>query len=80
MELVEIASFKSRLEAETVANALDQYGIPHVVQSDDVGGMYGGIQFGTAGATLCVPESFETQTRRLLTCFKTNTTPEDQPE
>ena len=40
MKFVELATFDSRLEAETIGHALDQYDIPFLVQSAGVG-MFG---------------------------------------
>jgi len=37
LDLVEIARFPSRLEAETIGHALDQFEIPFVVKGADVG-------------------------------------------
>ena len=69
MEFVEIARFSSRLEAETIGHALDQYDIPFVVQSADVG-MFGPGMIGTspAGAQLMVPEDRVDEVRELLNC------------
>ena len=57
MSYTEIAWFSSRIEAETIGHALDQYDIPFLVQSSDIGvfgpGMTG---LSPAGARLCVPE------------------------
>ncbi|MCG8457863.1 MAG: DUF2007 domain-containing protein [Holophagales bacterium] len=67
--LVEIAVFPSRLEAETVGHALDQHGIPFLVQSHDVG-MFGPgmVGFTPGGASLQVPEEHLEEVRRLLDC------------
>ena len=69
MEFKEIARFNSRLEAETIGHALDQHGIPFLVQSSDIGifgpGHAGGT---TAGAALCVPENRVREVRKLLSC------------
>ena len=69
MEFVEIARFSSRLEAETIGHALDQYDIPFVVQSADVG-MFGPGMIGTspAGAQLLVPQDRVDDVRELLNC------------
>jgi len=69
MDFVEIARFSSRLEAETIGHALDQYGIPFVVQSADVG-MFGPGMIGTspAGAQLLVPQDRLDEVRELLNC------------
>ncbi len=37
LDLVEIARFPSRLEAETIGHALDQFEIPFIVKGADVG-------------------------------------------
>ncbi len=70
MELVEVAHFSSRLEAEAVGHALDQHGIPFLVQSPDVG-MFGPGMIGAtaAGAKLLVAADRIDQVRELLTCF-----------
>ena len=50
MKFVELATFDSRLEAETIGHALDQYDIPFLVQSAGVG-MFGmGMMGEIAGA------------------------------
>ena len=69
MEFTEIARFNSRLEAETVGHALDQFEIPFLVQSADIG-MFGPGMIGTspAGAQLLVPQDRETEARELLNC------------
>ena len=69
MEFVEIARFNSRLEAESIGHALDQYEIPFLVQSADVG-MFGPGMVGTspAGARLLVPENKLEEVRELLNC------------
>ncbi len=72
MEFVEIAVFNSRLEAETIGHALDQYDIPFLVQSHDVG-MFGPGMIGAspAGARLLVPENRLDEVRELLNCVVT---------
>ena len=69
MDYIEIAVFPSRLEAETVGHALDQYDIPFLVQSADIGifgpGMTG---FTPEGAKLLVPSRRLEEVRRLLSC------------
>lgn len=69
-KFVEIASFPSRMEAETVGHALDQYGIPFLVQSSDVG-MFGPGMTGwtPGGARLMVPQSAKARVEELLTCL-----------
>ena len=73
MECVESARFNSRLEAETVGHALDQYDIPFLVQSADVG-MFGPGMIGIspAGAQLLVPQDCVETVRDLLTCLVTD--------
>ena len=55
--------------AETIGHALDQYEIPFVVKSDDVG-VFGPGMVGTSptGATLWVAEEHEERVRELLSC------------
>jgi len=69
MEFIEIARFSSRLEAETIAHALDPYEIPFLVQGSDVGmfgpGMTG---FSPEGVALMVPENRVEEVRELLNC------------
>jgi hypothetical protein len=69
VDYVEIAVLPSRLEAETIGHALDQYGIPFLVQSHDVGifgpGMTG---FTPDGARLLVPADRVDEVRELLNC------------
>lgn len=69
MDFVEIACFDSRLEAETIGHALDQYDIPFIVQSSDIG-MFGPGMIGTSpvGARLMVPENRVAEVRDLLSC------------
>jgi len=78
MDYVEIARFNSRLEAESIGHALDQYEIPFLVQSADVG-MFGPGMIGTspAGARLLVPEGELERVRELLNCV---VTPIDEEE
>ena len=76
MEFVEIARFASRLEAETIGHALDQYGIEFYVQSTDIG-MFGPGFIGAApgGAGLCVPQDRAEEAAQLLRCA---VNPEDE--
>lgn len=69
MEFVEIAFFPSRLEAETIGHALDQYDIPFLIQSHDVG-MFGPGMMGITpgGASLRVPADRVDEVRELLAC------------
>ena len=69
MDFKKIAHFNSRLEAETIGHALDQYNIPFLVQSTDIG-IFGPGHMGntTAGADLCVPEDRMDEVARLLDC------------
>ncbi len=69
MEFVEIARFESRLEAEAIGHALDQYDIPFFVQSHDIG-MFGPGHMGRtpAGAGLCVPAERAGEAAELLRC------------
>jgi len=68
-DLVEIARFPSRLEAESIGHALDQYDIPFVVRSDDVG-IYGPGMTGWSpqGASLWVAAGQLDEVRQLLSC------------
>ncbi len=71
MDFVEIAVLPSRLEAETIGHALDQYDIPFVVQSHDVGMFGPGMVAATpAGASLRVPADRVDEVRELLSCLK----------
>lgn len=69
MDFVEVAVFPSRLEAETIGHALDQYDIPFLIQSHDVG-MFGPGMTGITpgGASLRVPADRVDEVRELLTC------------
>ena len=69
LEFVEIARFESRLEAETIGHALDQYDIPFFVQSHDIG-MFGPGHMGRTpgGAGLCVPAEKAKEASELLRC------------
>ncbi len=64
MEYVEIARFESRLEAETIGHALDQFGIPFLVQSHVVA-IFGP---GLGGAWLQVPVDRAEEAKELLHC------------
>ena len=68
MEFVEIARFASRLEAETVGHALDQYGIDFFVESDV--GVFGPGHIGPTpgGAGLYVPSDRAADVSELLRC------------
>ncbi len=69
MDYIEIARFGSRLEAETIGHALDQYNIPFLIQSHDIG-MFGPGFIGQApgGAGLLVPANRAEETNQLLHC------------
>jgi hypothetical protein len=77
-ELVEIARFSSRHEAESIGHALDQYEIDFVVRSDDVG-IYGPGMTGWSpqGASLWVAAHRADEVRELLACV---VAPLDVPE
>jgi hypothetical protein len=70
MEFQEVARFNSRLEAEAVGHALDQYSIPFLVQSADVG-MFGPGMTGWSpqGAKLLVPADRVEEVQELLSCL-----------
>jgi hypothetical protein len=70
MDYKEVAKFNSRLEAEAVGHALDQYSIPFLVQSSDVG-MFGPGMTGWSpqGASLLVPADKVDEVHELLTCI-----------
>jgi|GEM_PF-468518 len=81
MEFVEIASFSSRLEAETIGHALDAHDIPFMVQSPDIGMFGPGFMGATAsGAALLVPEDCAARARELLACAVTPLADEPQAE
>ena len=69
MDFVKIADFSSRLEAETIGHALDQYGIPFLVKSEDIG-FFGPTAAGTNiwGASLWVPGDKVEEVKRLISC------------
>jgi hypothetical protein len=69
MDFQKIAEFPSRLEAETVGHALDQYDIPFLVKSEDIG-FFGPTAAGSNvwGASLWVPGDKVEDVKRLLTC------------
>ncbi len=78
MDFVEIAELPSRLEAETIGHALDQYDIPFVVQSPDVGIFGPGMTGPTpSGAVLLVPADRVDEVRELLNCV-VKPLPEDE--
>ena len=80
MEFEEVAKFNSRLEAEAVGHALDQYEIPFLVQSADVGifgpGMTG---WSPEGARLLVPADRVQEVLELLSCLAPVADDEDAP-
>ncbi len=78
MDYVEIARFDSRLEAETIGHALDQYDIPFLIQSPDIG-MFGPGFTGRApgGAGLHVPADRAEEAKELLHCA---VRPHSEPE
>lgn len=80
-EWTEIARFPSRLEAEAIGHALDQFQIPFLVQSHDVG-MFGPGMTGwtPAGASLQVPFDRLDEVRELLTCVVSAPEDADLPE
>ena len=69
MKFVELARFDSRLEAEAIGHALDQYEIPFLVQSAGVG-MFGMGMVGKSPVpvSLCVPDNRIDEVRELLSC------------
>lgn len=69
MKFVEIAVFPSRLEAEAIGHALDQYDIPFLVHSADIG-MFGPGMIGVTpeGSKLLVPSDRLEEVRGLLSC------------
>ncbi len=69
MKFVELASFDSRLEAEAIGHALDQYDIPFLVQSAPVG-IFGIGMMGRSPVPvkLCVPDDRLDEVRELLSC------------
>lgn len=70
MDYREVARFNSRLEAEAIGHALDQYSIPFLVQSSDVG-MFGPGMTGWSpqGASLLVPADRVDEVHELLSCI-----------
>ena len=70
MDLVRVAGFPSRLEAEAVGNALTQYEIPFFVKSEDLG-IFGPGHTGATpqGAVLLVPREYEDRVKKLLSCL-----------
>lgn len=81
LQLVEIARFTSRIEAESIGHALDQYGIDFIVRSDDVG-MFGPGMTGWSpqGASLWVAAERAAEVRELLSCVAAPAPePEDDP-
>ena len=68
-EFVRIAGFHTRLEAEAIGHALDQYDIPFIVKSEDIGIFGPGHVMSTPqGATLWVPSSRSKEVLDLLRC------------
>lgn len=81
MEYEEVARFPSRLEAEAVGHALDQYQIPFLVQSADVG-MFGPGMTGWSpeGARLLVPADRVEEVHELLSCLAPLAEDEEPPD
>jgi len=80
VKFVEIAEFDSRLEAETVGHALDQFEIPFLVQSAGVG-MFGLGMVGKSPVpvSLCVPDNRLEEVRELLSCVAGPAAEGDEP-
>jgi hypothetical protein len=76
----EVARFPSRLEAEAIGHALDQYDIPFLVQSADVG-MFGPGMTGWSpeGARLLVPSDRVAEVHELLSCLAPIAEDEEAP-
>jgi hypothetical protein len=68
MEYTPIATFNSRLEAETVAHSLDQHNIPFILKGEDVGLFLGGASIVPGGVTLLVPTDVAEQVEAYLDC------------
>lgn len=81
MDYAAVARFNSRLEAEAIGHALDQYSIPFLVQSADVG-MFGPGMTGWSpqGATLLVPADRVDEVLELLSCLAPVGEDEEGPE
>jgi hypothetical protein len=81
MSYKEIAWFNSRLEAEAIGHALDQYGIPFLVQSGDTG-MFGPGMIGRSpvGASLLVPSERVAEVNELLGCVVGPSADSDEEE
>lgn len=67
-DFTEVARFGSALEAEAIGHALDQYGIPFIVKSEDV--LFGQGSAGGAlmGVSLWVPADQAEEVAQLLNC------------
>jgi len=69
-KFVEFARFPSRMEAETIGHALDQYDIPFMIRSNDVGMFGPGMSGWTPdGARLMVPAKDRARVEELLPCI-----------
>jgi hypothetical protein len=72
-EFVQIARFDTRLEAEAIGHALDQYDIPFLVKGDDIGIFGPGHVMATPqGSSLWVPASRRREVVELLSCVVTS--------
>ncbi len=80
MKFVELARFDSRLEAEAIGHALDQYEIPFLVQSAGVG-MFGLGMVGKSPVpvSLCVPDYRLDEVRELLSCVAGPVEEDEEP-
>ena len=77
---VRVAEFDSRLEAEAIGNALEQYDIPFLVKSEDLG-IFGPGHTGATpqGATLLVPAEFVPKVKELFDCLAGEQASQDSP-
>jgi hypothetical protein len=64
-ELVPVAAFATRLDAEMAQRLLASFGIESFVSADDAGGAYG-VTFGLAGAQVLVKRSDLERAREAL--------------
>lgn len=81
-DLVMIAAFEYRYEADSVRSLLMDASIPAVVHADDAGGAMPGMSWNRNPARVLVSEQDEARARELLADFEVEAVgePEDDPD
>ena len=76
MGMIKVATFNTRLEAETIGHVLDPHGIPFMIRGDNLRSLGSGLASSSGGASLWVPEEAEEEVTTLLA----NLNPPDSEE